>query len=113
RPLSDLMSRHPSGFGRWLVALDFHLGPVAEVAVVWPPGEAGLDALLHEVFARYNPNRVVVGALDEAEAAQGLPLLDSRTTVGERATAYLCHRYVCKAPTSDPEVLARQLAGEL
>src|SRR6202022_882832 len=29
RPMADLMQRYPSGFGRYLSALDFHLGPVA------------------------------------------------------------------------------------
>jgi uncharacterized protein YyaL (SSP411 family) len=38
RPMADLMTRYPSGFGRYLSALDFHLGPVAEVALVWPEG---------------------------------------------------------------------------
>ena len=38
RPMADLMTRYPSGFGRYLSALDFHLGPVAEVALVWPDG---------------------------------------------------------------------------
>ena len=47
RPMADLMTRYPSGFGRYLSALDFHLGPVAEVAVVWPAGgEAAAQPLL-------------------------------------------------------------------
>src|SRR5256886_9685604 len=33
RPMADLMARHASGFGRFLCALDFHLGPIAEVAL--------------------------------------------------------------------------------
>src|SRR4030095_10801429 len=36
RPMADLMRRYPAGFGRYLAALDFHLGPVAEIDVVWP-----------------------------------------------------------------------------
>src|SRR5205823_4484943 len=42
RPMADLMARHASGFGRFLCALDFHLGPVAEVALVAPLGGNGL-----------------------------------------------------------------------
>ncbi len=38
RPMADVMQKYPSGFGRYLSALDFHLGPVAEVALVWPAG---------------------------------------------------------------------------
>jgi len=114
RPMADLMTRYPTGFGRFLCALDFHLGPVSEVALVWPPGRDGLEPLLAEVFGRYLPNRVVVGAPDdEAAARAGIPLLESRPLVGGKATAYLCQRYVCKAPTTDPEELARQLSGEV
>ena len=38
RPVAPLMQRYPSGFGRFLSALDFHLGPPVEVALVWPAG---------------------------------------------------------------------------
>ena len=38
RPMADLMSRYGAGFGRFLCALDFHLGPVVEVALIAPPG---------------------------------------------------------------------------
>src|SRR5207237_10627390 len=30
RPMADLMARHASGFGRFLCALDFNLGPVVD-----------------------------------------------------------------------------------
>jgi hypothetical protein len=114
RPMADLMSRYPTGFGRFLCALAFHLGPVSEVAFVWPPAQDALEPLLAQVFGRYLPNRVVVGAPDgEATAGAGIPLLKSRPLVGGKATAYVCQRYVCKAPTTDPEELARQLAGEV
>src|SRR5215468_3027060 len=63
RPMADLMSRYPSGFGCYLSALDFHLGPVAEVAHVWPGADGDrAQALTRTVFGRYLPNRVVVGA---------------------------------------------------
>ena len=63
RPMADVMQKYPSGFGRYLSALDFHLGPVAEVALVWPAGAEGAAApLVETVFRRYQPNRVVVGA---------------------------------------------------
>ena len=113
RPMADLMGRYATGFGRFLCALDFHLGPASEVALVWPPGKDGLEPLLAEVFSRYLPNRVVVGCADgEASARTGIPLLESRPLVGGKATAYVCQRYVCQAPTTDPEELARQLGEQ-
>ena len=110
RPMADLMQRYPSGFGRYLSALDFHLGPVAEVALVWPPGEErGMAPLLDTLFGRYQPNRVVVGAAEGAPGAGGLPLLAERGTVNGRPTAYVCRHYVCQLPVTEPQALAGQL----
>jgi uncharacterized protein YyaL (SSP411 family) len=110
RPMADVMQKYPSGFGRYLSALDFHLGPVAEVALVWPAGAEGAAARLVEtVFRRYQPNRVVVGAAAGAPGAAGLPLLADRGAVEGRPTAYVCRQYVCQLPVTDPEALARQL----
>ena len=113
--MADLMSRYPSGFGRYLGALDFHLGPPAEIALVWPGNaDAGsIDPLLRVVFGRYLPNRVVAGAPEGAPAASGLPLLAERAAVGGKPTAYLCRRYVCQVPVTAPEDLARQLEAEV
>jgi uncharacterized protein YyaL (SSP411 family) len=110
RPMADLMQRYPSGFGRYLSALDFHLGPVVEVALVWRPGEERAVApLVHTVFGRYQPNRVVVGAAEGDPAGAGLPLLVGRGSVGGRPTAYVCRHYACQLPVTEPDALARQL----
>jgi uncharacterized protein YyaL (SSP411 family) len=114
RPMADLMRRHPTGFGRYLAALDFHLGPVPEIALVWPAGpggEAAAAPLLARIFGRYLPNRVVAGTADGDTEAAALPLLAGKRAEAGRATAYLCRKFVCQAPTSDPDALARQLDG--
>jgi uncharacterized protein YyaL (SSP411 family) len=109
RPMADLMSRHGAGFGRFLCALDFHLGPVVEVALIAPARDRW-SPLAEEVFRRYLPNRVVVGGVaGDPRAATGLPLLEGRGPVEGRATAYVCRNYACDTPTTDPETLARQL----
>jgi hypothetical protein len=108
--MADLMARHPSGFGRFLCALDFHLGPVVEVALVAAAGGDGLGALVREVFGRYLPNRVVAGMVaGQTVPAAGIPLLAGREAVGGRATAYVCRNYACELPVTDPAGLARQL----
>ena len=106
--MADLMTRYPSGFGRHLSALDFHLGPVAEVALVWPDG-AGAGPLAETTFRRYMPNRLVVGAPAGSPAGTGLPLLADRPLVDGKPTAYVCRRYVCRLPVTDPAALATQL----
>jgi hypothetical protein len=109
RPMADLMSRYGAGFGRFLCALDFHLGPVVEVALIAPAG-GGWSPLAEEVTRRYLPNRVVVGAAaGDAGAAAGIPLLEGRGLVDGKPTAYVCRDYACELPTTDPASLGRQL----
>jgi uncharacterized protein YyaL (SSP411 family) len=110
RPMGDLMAKHPSGFGRFLGALDFHLGPVTEIALVAPRAGDGLGGLVTEVFGRYLPNRVVTGMVaGDAGAAAGIPLLQGREAVGGKPTAYVCRNYACELPVTDRAALARQL----
>ena len=108
--MADVMQKYPSGFGRYLSALDFHLGPVAEVALVWPAGaERAAAPLIETIFRGYRPNRVVVGAAAGAPEAAGLPLLADRGVVDGKPAAYVCRRYVCQLPVTEPDALARQL----
>jgi uncharacterized protein YyaL (SSP411 family) len=110
RPMGDLMGRYASGFGRFLCALDFNLGPVVEVALVWPPAGDGAGPLAAEVFGRYLPNVVVAGAgSGDATAAAGIPLLRDRAAVDDTPTAYVCRNYACELPVTDAAALARQL----
>jgi len=112
RPMADLMSRYPSGFGRYLAALDFHLGPVAEVAFVWPD-ESGPGRLAETAFRRFMPNRLVVGAAAGSPARTDLPLLANRGVVDGKPTAYVCRRSVCQLPVTDPAALVAQLDAEV
>jgi uncharacterized protein YyaL (SSP411 family) len=110
RSVAPLMARYPSGFGRFLGALDFHLDAPVEMALVWPSGgpDDRLAALVAEIFRRYLPNRVVTGGVEGEDG--GLPLLAGKRARG-RPTAYVCERYACQAPTTEPAELGRQLDG--
>ena len=110
RVMGDLMGRHPTAFGRFLCALDFHVGPRVEVVLVAPSGGDGLAPLVTEVFGRFLPNRVVAGmTAGDAGAGAGIPLLQDRGAVAGRATAYVCRNYACELPVTDALALARQL----
>jgi uncharacterized protein YyaL (SSP411 family) len=109
RPVADLMKRHPGGFGRFLCALDFHLGPRVEVVLVRPAGGDGLAPLVEETFGRYLPNRVVAGGVAGDASAAALPLLAGRGAIDGRATAYVCRNYTCDLPVTDRDALRRQL----
>jgi hypothetical protein len=110
RSMADLMAKHPTGFGRFLCALDFNLGPRVEIALVVPGvGDGGGRELAAEVFSRYLPNRVVTGAVADGSDGAGVPLLEGRGAVDGKATAYVCRNYACDLPATDRATLARQL----
>jgi uncharacterized protein len=110
RPMADLMSRHPTAFGRFLCALDFHLGPRVELALIAPRAIGEVAPLAREAFGRYLPNLVAAGAVaGDAGAAAGIPLLEARSAVDGKPTAYVCRNYACELPVTDPAALARQL----
>jgi hypothetical protein len=109
-PMADLMARHPTAFGRFLCALDFHLGPRVELALVAPRGIDDVAPLAREAFGRYLPNLVAAGAVaGQSQAATGIPLLTDRGVVDGKPTAYVCRNYTCELPVTDTAALARQL----
>ena len=111
RGVRELMERFPIGAGQWLCALDFYLSSPKEIAVIGEPGDEDTDALLREVFKNYLPNRVLVGRGPMDDAIVGLPLIEGRSMLKGRATAYVCRNYTCELPVNEPEALAGQLVG--
>ena len=111
RSAKAVMERFPTGAGHWLCALDFYLSTPKEIAIVGDRTAQDTRGLLAEVYRSFLPNRVLVG-LDGAEDTSAMsPLMEGRTTLNDRATAYVCRQYVCGLPVNDPEALAGQLAG--
>jgi uncharacterized protein YyaL (SSP411 family) len=112
RLVRDLMARAPGGFGHALGALDLYVSSAREVAVIGDPDGPDTRRLVEQVWGRFMPNRVLATAApDDRSASDAIPLLSGRTTVNGRAAAYVCERFVCQRPVTDPEELAGQLAG--
>ena len=103
------MERAPSAFGRLLGALDFYLGRPREVAIIGRPDAPDTRALVDALYSVYLPNRVIAGSAGGDGEAALIPLLEGRTMLDGRATAYVCEGYVCKSPTVEPAELLRQL----
>jgi uncharacterized protein YyaL (SSP411 family) len=57
------------------------------------------------VHGRHRPHLVLAGG-----AADDVPLLEGRTPVDGRAAAYVCERFACLRPVSEPDELAALLA---
>jgi uncharacterized protein len=104
------MGQAPTGFGLALCALDLHLGPAREIAVVGDAGDPATHELVRAVTAeRWLPNVVVAAGAPGAEAAEIVPLLHDRDAADGRPTAYVCEHFACRLPVTDVQDLVAQL----
>ncbi|HEY5057602.1 MAG TPA: thioredoxin domain-containing protein [Gaiellaceae bacterium] len=93
RLVRDAMARAPTGFGWALCALDLHLSPPRELAIV-----GGAESPLARAALRgFDPNAVVAFG-----PAEHVPLLAGKALVDGRPTVYVCERFACRAPVTDP-----------
>jgi uncharacterized protein len=106
RLLFALAVRHPLAFAHLLLAADFYVSPVREVAIVGPSEEA--TRLLRVVREELRPHLVLAAAEGE-EAPDGVPLLEGRGPVDGHAAAYVCENFICQSPVTSPEDLAEAL----
>jgi uncharacterized protein YyaL (SSP411 family) len=95
-------SQHPEAFAHLLRAIDFHVAPTKEVALV---GE-GLKDLSRVVRAEHRPYLVLAGGPQDSDIPE---LLSDRPTVGGNPTAYVCESFTCKQPVTDAQSLAALL----
>ena len=97
RLVRDVLPRAPQAFGWALCALDLLLSPPREVAIVGDPESEVARAALRG----FDPNAVVAFGPDEE-----VPLLEGKTLVDGRPAVYVCERFACRAPVTNPDELA-------
>jgi len=97
RLVRDTLPRAPSAFGWTLCALDLHLSPPRELAIIGPPESDVARAAL----AAFDPSAVVAFGPDDS-----IPLLAGKNLVDGRPAVYVCERFACRAPVTDPAALA-------
>jgi uncharacterized protein YyaL (SSP411 family) len=106
----DLMLRSPLAFAHLLEAVDFYTGTPDEVVIVGDPKASDTRSLLQVVRQRFRPNKVLLVADENGVGTGGPELLKNRSRRDGKATAYVCHNFVCDAPTNSAEELAAQLS---
>jgi uncharacterized protein YyaL (SSP411 family) len=90
--------RQPDAFAHLLRALDFHLSPTKEVALIGDD----LSAMAAVVRSAFRPHAILAGG---PEGTSVPPLLKGRTAVDRRPTAYVCEHFSCRAPVTDSKQL--------
>jgi uncharacterized protein YyaL (SSP411 family) len=93
RLLGESLGRGPTEFAWALNALDLYLATPKEIAIVGPPDSAVAKAVLEP----FDPNAVVAfGPADD------VPLLEGKGLVDGKPAVYVCERFVCRQPVTDP-----------
>jgi uncharacterized protein len=101
RLVEPALRRAPGAFAWALCGLDLYLSPPREIAIAGPVSSPVARAAL----ARFEPRTVVaVGPSEE------VPLLAGKDLVHGQPAVYVCERFACRAPVTDP---AKLEAGRL
>jgi uncharacterized protein len=96
RLVRDTLPRVPGAFGHALCALDLYLSPPRELAVIGSPD----DPVAKSALASFDPNAVVAFG-----PAAGIPLLEGKDYVDGKPAVYVCERFACRAPVTEPAEL--------
>ena len=108
--MSEALRRAPLAFGHLLGAADLSVHGAVEVAIAGDPARAPFRALAEAAAQAYTPSLVLAGG--EGDGVQGLPLLEGRTAPAGGALAFVCERYTCELPITDPDALGARLRGQ-
>ncbi len=98
-----LIARYPHAFGQWLLAADLALTPSQEIALLGNSLQ-DLGSLLQVVRQRWRPY-TVIAASSFPPPSESPALLHDRPLQDGKATAYVCHQFVCERPVTTPEEL--------
>lgn len=101
---SKLIGRYPSAFTQFLVALDFGIGPSYEVIIAGNSGAEDTGAMINALRMRFVPNKVVLFRptdKDSSNIASIAEYTTNHSSIGGKATAYVCLNYECKLPTTE------------
>jgi uncharacterized protein len=93
---------HPDSLAHLLRALDFHLSPTKEVALIGDD----LTELARTVRAEHRPHLVLAGGPEGSDLPE---LLSNRPMIDGRPTSYVCEGFVCQQPVTDTSSLSALL----
>jgi uncharacterized protein YyaL (SSP411 family) len=107
RGYRETMAEHPAASGQMLVALDFYLGPVQQIAIVGPEQSAETKRALAAVHRAFRPNRVIAfhDPATGAPPAELAALFGGKEAAGGAVTVYVCENFTCQAPLVGAEAV--------
>ena len=96
----DAMEKQPFGFTHMFSALDFYLAKPKEIVLVGERGDPELKDLVQKIHSLYLPNKTLQLLVPGEPMSLNSPLLEGKTQVNGRPTAYVCHNFTCSPPVT-------------
>jgi uncharacterized protein YyaL (SSP411 family) len=107
------LSHFPSAMPQMLVAFDYSLSKPRQIVIAGKKDASETKALLTEVRRHFLPKTILLLA-DGAEGQKYLgeknEAIRAMSTVEEKSAAYVCENFTCKAPVTDPKLVAELLS---
>ena len=110
RTVIDLCRQHPLSFSNWLCALDFYLSTPKEIAVIGRHDNESTQAMMRVINNMWMPNKVLVALQPTDSTLAGLPILEGKHMINNSPTIFICERFTCRSPATNPKELKAQLA---
>jgi uncharacterized protein YyaL (SSP411 family) len=107
----DAMEQQPFGFTHMLCALDFYLQKPKEIVLVGKKEDQATRDLLTKIQSLYLPNKTLQVVAPGGSLKAISPLLEGKTQLNGKPTAYVCHNFTCSPPVTTWEDLKPLLEG--
>jgi hypothetical protein len=102
------IAQYPQALGHMAGVADSIVSGGVQVAIADPGGGDGARTLVRRLGSSFMPGLVIAGG---TSGGPGQPaLMRERVPIGGSATAYVCRGFTCELPTTDPDVLERQVS---
>ncbi|HEY0827959.1 MAG TPA: thioredoxin domain-containing protein [Bacilli bacterium] len=106
------VERYPAGHALFLAAVDMANSPSSEIVIAGDPVKKDTQEMISTLQKRYAPSSLLIlnpGGEVAIEVETMIPLIQGKTALGGKATAYVCENFACLSPTTDIEQLMELL----
>jgi uncharacterized protein len=101
---------YPTSFGFWLQVAGLFIEDTRQIAIVSHQGQKSLESFLSVYRKAYRPFTIIAAHHADMKNNEMFPaILEDRTEVKGKPTAYVCQGFICRAPVTNPTEFEDQL----
>ncbi|MFQ5542130.1 MAG: thioredoxin domain-containing protein, partial [Candidatus Binatia bacterium] len=97
----DAVEQQPFGSTSMIGALDYYLERPKEIVLVGDPENQAMQEMLRKVQSIYLPNKTLQVVKPGEPLGKTSPLLEGKTQIDGKPTAYVCQNFTCSPPVTE------------